>query len=136
MLTEFVLFQCLVHKNWGLDSDLCAANPANCPDGLTFSIWEKNPFFDVNSLVLYGQSFSRKCLVCNGAYADVKTALTCPGFGLWREVAGMTEPSGPTLLCQSICNLKRLNRKQLRNSFVLHLEFFSKMVFYFLTRSF
>lgn len=77
--------QCLVHTPWVKDNDECAKNPLNCPDGMTFAMWEKNPFFDPSSLVLYGQDFGKKCLACNGAYADVKTAMSCPGFCLWRE---------------------------------------------------
>ena len=69
-----------MHKNWGHDGDDCAKNPANCPDGMTFAMWEKNPFFDPNSLVLYGQTYDKKCLACNGAYADTKTGLTCHLF--------------------------------------------------------
>ena len=62
-------------------------NPLNCPDGMTFAMWEENPFFDPTSLVLYGQNFGKKCLVCNGAYADVNTGKSCPGFCLWRDVS-------------------------------------------------
>ncbi len=76
-----------MHTNWVKPNDACAANPNNCPNGLTFAMWEKNPFFDPNTLILYGQDFGRKCLACNGAYADVKTGKSCPGFCLWRDVS-------------------------------------------------
>ena len=40
MLT-LIFPQCLIDGKFQRTGDTCIANPANCQDGLSFSVWEK-----------------------------------------------------------------------------------------------
>jgi hypothetical protein len=90
-----LFLKCLAHNGWNRPNDACAQNVANCDAGLSFSLWEKNPFFDPAALVVYNYNYNHKCLACTGAYVDLQTAKTCPGFCLWREVRGHDGPDSP-----------------------------------------
>ena len=67
------------------DGDDCAANPADCDNGLSFSIWERMSY-DTNVLVDRDtKTQSRKYIVSSGADYDPLTGNAYPGFALYHE---------------------------------------------------
>ena len=72
----------------GQGQDMCAKNPGNCEDGLSFSIWEKFNY-DPNVMINFQDSpdnFPKKYIVSSGAEFDYTTAKACPGFAIFRQV--------------------------------------------------
>ena len=70
------------------EKDTCAKNPANCKDGLSFSIWEKFTY-DPDVMIRFKENpnnFPPKYIVSSGAYFDIETEKSCPGFAIFRQV--------------------------------------------------
>ena len=76
----------MVDANWAKDNDVCAKNPRDCPDGITFSIWEKNTV-DPITLAEHGRKeFDRKYIVSSGGEFNPNTGFAYPGFAIYRQV--------------------------------------------------
>ena len=70
--------------------DECADHPKFCDDGLSFSIWEKFKYdpevMDDKNFKDDPSNFPKKYIVSSGAEFDFKTAKSCPGFAIYRQV--------------------------------------------------
>ena len=79
--------QPLAYKRKG---DQCALHPKFCDDGLSFAIWEKFKYdpevMDDNNFKTDPSNFPKKYIVSSGAEFDFKTAKSCPGFAIYRQV--------------------------------------------------
>ena len=65
---------------------MCVLNPKDCPDGLSFAIWEKAEFSDDILFKKNGQTeFKRKYIISSGSHTEGGKAWD--GFALWREVS-------------------------------------------------
>ncbi len=78
--------QCMSDSSWVKDNDACARNPKDCPDGLTFSIWEKNTFDPIDLAYHGNKAFKKKYLVSSGCEYNAETGYAYPGFSIYREV--------------------------------------------------
>lgn len=83
--------KCLIDNDYLKAGDKCARNPANCPDGFTVSIWEKNSVDDyvlvpLEENVENVEPLPRKYLVSSGASFNRETGFATPGFAIYRQV--------------------------------------------------
>ena len=69
----------MVHREWVRKDDPCSLHLKDCPDGYSFSLWEKNGY-DSNTMVNYGLiKFQKKYIVSSGAEYDLDKGTACPG---------------------------------------------------------
>ncbi len=77
----------MVDSSYMNPGDACQVNPANCTNGLSFSIWEKITY-DSNIMTGWNtpESFPRRYIVSTGAQFDTVSGTAYPGFALYHQV--------------------------------------------------
>jgi len=81
--------QCMYDTDWmkpdeglGLDIDPCMYNPANCTEGISFSIWEQMIFTED---IMLGKDIEKRYLVSTGGDHNPVNGKAWPGFAIFHQ---------------------------------------------------